>query len=106
MLGDAPLGLDRARRLADRVCWLDRHRRHLAILAAVVLAMLLVMLVDDLLGGEWPQSHATLLAALFGCGVVRDRGRARVADRGVGDGQRPADPRSWSAARASPPKLA
>jgi hypothetical protein len=66
MLGDAPLGLDRARRLADRVRWLDRHRRQLAIVVAATLAIVLVTLINDLLDGDWPETHATVVAALFG----------------------------------------
>jgi hypothetical protein len=53
--------------LGQRVRWLDRYRRTVAIVAAVVLAPFVLMELSELLGDEWPGFHAAMLAMLFSC---------------------------------------
>jgi polyferredoxin len=57
---------ERAHRLAERVRWLDRYRRRLALLAATIIAPFLVIQVGDVLGAEWPEMHGTLLSLMLG----------------------------------------
>ena len=52
--------------LAARVRWLDRYRRAVALAVAAVVAPLLLSRAGECLGAEWPEMHATLLAAMFG----------------------------------------
>ncbi len=52
--------------LTSRVRWLDRYRRGVAIIAAIVISPLLVAQLIAGLGGEWPEIHATLLSLMLG----------------------------------------
>ena len=52
--------------LARRVRWLDRHRRWLAILAAIVLVAVSRRELLEALGPDWPEVHATALGVIFG----------------------------------------
>jgi polyferredoxin len=56
----------RADKLARRVRWLDRYRRYLALLAAAIIAPFLIIQVGEVLGGEWPEMHVTLLSLMLG----------------------------------------
>ena len=56
----------RADKLAQRVRWLDRYRRFLALLAAALVAPFLIVQVGEVLGAEWPEMHATLLSLMLG----------------------------------------
>ncbi len=55
--------------LARRVRWLDRYRRMLAVLAALVAAPLLIAELSESLGAQWPRMHATALSVMVGVGV-------------------------------------
>jgi hypothetical protein len=68
MPGEPLRSLPRPRvdRLAARVRWLDRYRRILAIVAAAIIAPFLIAQIGDVLGGEWPEMHATLLSVMLG----------------------------------------
>lgn len=61
--------LGRIESLARRVRWLDRYRRLIAIVAAVIFAPLMLAEVSDSLGADWPQMHATALSVMIGVGV-------------------------------------
>jgi hypothetical protein len=52
--------------LAGRVRWLDRHRRLIAIAAAALTAPLIMAVLDQVLGTDWPEMHATLLMLMIG----------------------------------------
>jgi len=58
--------LGRIQRLAWRVGWLDRHRRMLAIVCAVVISPLLIDRLAEVFGADWPRLHFTLLSAMLG----------------------------------------
>jgi hypothetical protein len=57
--------LSRIQKLAWRVGWLDRHRRMIAIVCAVLVWPLLVRKITDAFGVDWSQFHATALAAML-----------------------------------------
>ena len=61
--------LSRIQKLAWRVGWLDRHRRVVAIICAVLIWPWLVSRLGDALGADWPHFHTTILAAMLGLGV-------------------------------------
>jgi hypothetical protein len=67
MSGQPPRLLCHARidQLAARVRWLDRYRRILAISAAALVAPILIAQVAEVLGGDWPQIHATVLSGML-----------------------------------------
>jgi polyferredoxin len=66
MIG-APRSLSsRVEQLAARVRWLDRHRRTIAIAAAMVISPFLIAQLGHELGAEWPELHATMLSAMLG----------------------------------------
>jgi hypothetical protein len=56
----------RMERLGRRVRWLDRYRRIVAIALTLALAPMMVTELVDLLGSDWPQAHATVLAIMLG----------------------------------------
>lgn len=60
---------DRIESLARRVRWLDRYRRLIAIVTAVIFAPMVISRLAESLGAEWPRMHATALAAMVGVGV-------------------------------------
>jgi hypothetical protein len=59
----------RADKLADRVRWLDRYRRGLAVAAAAVVSPLLITDLREQLGAGWPHMHATLVLSVM-LGVI------------------------------------
>lgn len=61
--------LERTESLARRVRWLDRYRRLVAIMAAVMFAPLMIAELAASLGTDWPRVHATALSAMMGIGV-------------------------------------
>jgi cell shape-determining protein MreD len=61
-----PVFAHRVDQLASRVRWLDRYRRLLAIIAATLIAPILIAHVAGVLGGDWPQIHATVLSVMLG----------------------------------------
>lgn len=63
----APNG--RIESLARRVRWLDRYRRLIAIVTAVIFAPMVISRLAESLGTEWPRMHATALAVMVGVGV-------------------------------------
>jgi len=52
--------------LAGRVRWLDRYRRVVAISVAGLAAPAMMAVLDQVLGTEWPETHATLLVLMLG----------------------------------------
>ena len=86
--------------MADRVRWLDRYRRLLAITSALILAPFAIAQMTHELGADWPRVHEVLLIGVVGvvvwwivevafawlaafweteCGrLVRDRGLPRA----------------------------
>ncbi len=56
---------DRLEQLAHRVRWLDRHRRKLAVLAAIVLSPLAIAWLARDLHGEWSRLQLTLTAGVI-----------------------------------------
>jgi hypothetical protein len=48
------------------VRWLDRHRRVVAVAAAVVASPILIARVATQLGAEWPRLHVTMLTLMLG----------------------------------------
>ena len=52
--------------LAARVRWLDRYRRLVALGVAMVVAPFLIAQVSEVLGGDWPRLHATVLSVMLG----------------------------------------
>ncbi len=61
-MSDAP---DRLEQLARRVRWLDRYRRTLAVLAALVLSPLAIAWLARDLNGEWTRLQLTLTAGVI-----------------------------------------
>ena len=60
--------MDRIELLARRVTWLDRYRRVIAVISAIVAGAFLMWWLPDGLGVEWPKFHARLMSfvlALF-----------------------------------------
>jgi hypothetical protein len=55
----------RIERLARRVAWLDRHRRLVAIVLAVVVAPISISSIADWLPDEWPGVHLIALGTLL-----------------------------------------
>lgn len=53
--------------LAERVRWLDRYRRSLAIGIAIVVALIFRDSYISQLDTEWPRFHMTMMSAMFGC---------------------------------------
>jgi hypothetical protein len=51
--------------LGRRVRWLDRYRRTVAVVAAVVMAPFIELEMSDLLGSDWPGAHTTMVAVLL-----------------------------------------
>ena len=58
--------LTRIQKLAQRVWWLDRHRRLVAILIAACVSPMTMSYISEALGAGWPQIHTIALAAMFG----------------------------------------
>ncbi|HEY0192608.1 MAG TPA: hypothetical protein VGC42_15925 [Kofleriaceae bacterium] len=52
--------------LGERVRWLDRYRRLVALCAAAIAAPLFVTQVGDDLGADWPELHITALSLMLG----------------------------------------
>jgi hypothetical protein len=52
--------------LAGRVRWLDRYRRVVAIATAALAAPPIMAVLDQVLGTDWPEMHATLLMLMIG----------------------------------------
>jgi len=53
--------------LADRVRWLDRYRRAVALSVAAVVSPILITMARDQLGADWPKLNALLvLSAMLG----------------------------------------
>lgn len=52
--------------LADRVRWLDRYRRMLALTVAALFTPFMLAQIADVLGADWPRMHATLLSVMLG----------------------------------------
>ncbi len=61
-----PRDYSRVQVLARRVGWLDRNRRMFAIAITLVLCPLMLLRVTNLLGSDWPQFHALLIAGTVG----------------------------------------
>jgi hypothetical protein len=61
-VSDAP---DRLEQLAHRVRWLDRYRRKLAVLAALVLSPLAIAWLARDLNGDWTRLQLTLTAGVI-----------------------------------------
>jgi len=60
---------DRIQQLEDRVGWLDRHRRSLALAATAVFMPLLMVEISDALGVDWPGMHIAALSFVVGIAV-------------------------------------
>ena len=58
--------LSRIQRLARRVGWLDRYRRPIAVVIAILVSVLLISELRAALGADWPELHATLLGVMLG----------------------------------------
>jgi hypothetical protein len=56
----------RVDQLANRVRWLDRYRRAVALATAVVISPLLIAKAGKEIGTDWPQMHGTLMSVLLG----------------------------------------
>jgi hypothetical protein len=50
--------------LARRVSWLDRRRRAIAVLCAILSTPLTIAQIDDVLGADWPRAHALALTLM------------------------------------------
>jgi hypothetical protein len=59
----------RVDRLADRVRWLDRYRRVLAVSAAAIVSPLMITEVRDQLAADWPHMQALVVLSLL-LGVI------------------------------------
>jgi hypothetical protein len=53
-------------RLSDRVNWLDRWRRYLAIGVTLLFAPTLLAQLGETLGEDWPAMHVGVLAVMIG----------------------------------------
>ena len=60
----ADADVDRIEVLADRVRWLDRYRRLIAIFCAAVSAPIVMYKLTAFLGSDWPGFHVTALTVL------------------------------------------
>jgi hypothetical protein len=58
--------VERVNTLAGRVRWLDRYRRVVAIAIAALAAPPIMAVLDQVLGTDWPEMHATLLMLMIG----------------------------------------
>ena len=58
--------VERMNTLAGRVRWLDRYRRVAAISIAALAAPPIMAVLDQVLGTDWPEMHATLLMLMLG----------------------------------------
>lgn len=56
--------MSREDQLGRRVRWLDRHRRTIAIIAAVAFAPFCLVMLPRWLGSEWPEAHVWMLSTL------------------------------------------
>jgi hypothetical protein len=65
-MSDVPAGVERIELLASRVRWLDRYRRAIAIVLAVVLGVGTSHQLGERLGADWPQFHSVLMALFVG----------------------------------------
>ncbi len=58
--------MDRIEQLGRRVAWLDRYRRVIAVMSAIIIAAVLMWQLPSVLGDDWPRFHARLLGILLG----------------------------------------
>ncbi len=65
-MSDVPAGVERIELLAGRVRWLDRYRRAIAIGLSVAIGFGTTRELGEVLGADWPQFHAVLMAFFVG----------------------------------------
>jgi hypothetical protein len=65
MSARAPVDHDRIQQLARRVRWLDRYRRGIAVVTAMIAVVILMEQLADVLGADWPRFHSTVLAVML-----------------------------------------
>lgn len=56
----------RADQLSLRVGWIDRRRRPLAILLALLAAPIMISQCGDIFGADWPRAHAIAMTIVAG----------------------------------------